>query len=111
MSRLLVVTTPDLVAGFRLAGVGAYAAGSSDEARRLIAGWLGSESGLLAIDETLYAGFDVVFRQRLNEAEQLPYLVLPAGLTAEEGVSGLGRVAALLREAVGFHITFQGEQR
>jgi len=111
MSRLLVVTRPDLVNGFHLAGVEAFAAADVEAARQLIAKWLESgETGLLAVDEELLSDFDAAFRQRLAEAEQLPHLALPAGRLADKTQSSRRRIAALLRHAVGVHITFQGEQ-
>ena len=65
MSRLLVVTQPELASGFHLAGVDAFAAANAEEARQLIAKWLDSgESGLLGVDEKLLAGFDAAFRRR-----------------------------------------------
>ena len=110
MSRLLIVTQPSLVTGFHLAGVDAFAAASASEAQTLINGWLeAGEAGLLAIDETLLAGFDDAFRQRLTASEQLHHLALPDGNPADITASGRHRIAALLRQALGFHITFRGE--
>ncbi len=110
MSRLLVVTQPGLVTGFHLAGVDAFAAASVSEAQTLITGWLeAGEAGLLAIDEALLAGFDDAFRQRLTASEQLHHLALPDGQLADTAASGRHHIAALLRQALGFHITFRGE--
>ena len=111
MSRLWVVTRPELVCGFHLAGVDAVTAQDAAAAQELIGKWLDDgEAGLLAIDETLLAAFDSPFRQRLAAAEQLPHLALPSGDLSETPLSGPGRIAAWLRQAVGFHITFHGEQ-
>ncbi len=111
MSHLLVVTRPELVSGFHLAGVEAVAAANADAARDIISKWLDAgEVGLLAVDETLLAGFDSTFRQRLAAAENLPHLALPSGDLSQTPLSGPGRIAAWLRQAVGFHITFHGER-
>lgn len=111
MSRLLIVTRPELVSGFHLAGVEAYAAEDAATAKRLIIRWLDEgETGLLAIDEALMSEFDHAFRRRLAAADQLPYLLLPGGQAAQMERAGQRRIAALLRRAIGFHITFQGEQ-
>jgi vacuolar-type H+-ATPase subunit F/Vma7 len=111
MSRLLVVTRPDLVAGFHLAGVNAFAAEDAAAAQKVIARWLDTgETGLLAVDEDFAANFDAAFRQRLAAAGQLPYLALPSGQPGPWKSSGRGRIAELLRQAIGFHITFHGEQ-
>lgn len=110
MSRLLIVTQPGLVTGFHLAGVDAFAAATSVEAQKLIAGWLdGGEAGLLAIDESLLAGFEDAFRQRLTAAEQLHHLALPNGDPSGITASGRHHIAVLLRQALGFRITFRGD--
>ncbi len=111
MSRLLVLTRPELVNGFHLAGVEAFAAEDADDARKLIGKWLEEgESGLLAIDEDFLAQLDLNFRQKLTSAEQLPFFALPTGKITVEKLSGSRRIAELLRQAIGFHITFHGDQ-
>ncbi|MCB8945479.1 MAG: hypothetical protein H6658_17150 [Ardenticatenaceae bacterium] len=110
MSRLLIITQPGLVTGFHLAGVDAFAAYTASEAQKLVAGWLeAGEAGLLAIDEALLAGFDETFLQRLTASERLHHLALPDGDPAGITASGRHHIAALLRQALGFHITFRGE--
>jgi vacuolar-type H+-ATPase subunit F/Vma7 len=110
MSRLLVITDPHLATGFHLAGVAAFAAANAQAAQQLVARLLDEgESGLLAIDEELLAGLDAAVRQRLAAAEHLPHLALPGRQAAGAELAGTGRIARLLREAIGFHITFQNE--
>ena len=41
MSRLFIVTEPELAAGFQLAGVEAFAAADPSSARELIEKWIG----------------------------------------------------------------------
>ncbi|MCB9419507.1 MAG: hypothetical protein H6667_06875 [Ardenticatenaceae bacterium] len=111
MSHLLVVTRPALVSGYRLAGVEAFAAKSAAEAQQLIAKWLDTdETGLLAVDEAFWADFDSAFLQRLAAAEHLPHMVLPGERPDGTELTGRSRIASMLRQAIGFHITFQGEQ-
>jgi len=111
MSRLLVVTRPSLVPGFRLAGVEAFAAVDAGEAQRLIGGWLDrGEAGLLALDDGLLAGFDPAFRRRLEAADHLPHLAIPGGEPLGPETSRQKQIAELIRQAIGFHITFRGEQ-
>ncbi len=111
MSRLLVVTRPTLVCGFHLAGVEAFLAEDAEEAEDIVARWLDSgESGLIAIDDGLIAGFDPAFRRRLEAAEHMPHLAIPGGEPLAPGASRRRRIAELIRRAVGFHITFQGEE-
>jgi vacuolar-type H+-ATPase subunit F/Vma7 len=110
MSELLIVTSPTLVTGFRLAGVNAFAAADAQEAQALIGRWLNEEeSGLLAVDEELLAALDPAFVQRMAAAEQLPYLALPSGRATGPEHSGHSRIVELLRQAIGFQISFRGE--
>jgi len=110
VSRLLVVTRPALAAGFRLAGVEAFAAEGPAEAQRLIGEWLeAAEPGLLAIDSGLLAGFAPEFRQRLEAARHLPHLAIPSGEATEVENAHEQHIAELIRRAIGFHMTFGGE--
>lgn len=123
MSRLLIITHPTLVAGFQLAGVDAFGAADAAAAQQLVARWLETgETGLLAIDEELLAGFDPSLLQRLAAADgrnsgssqkpvsSLPYLALPRGRQAESGSAGRQRIAEWLRQTIGFHITLHDER-
>ncbi len=111
MSRLLVVTRPSLVPGFHLAGVEAFAAEDAEAAQRLITEWLETnEAGLLAVDDGLLTGFDTTFRRRLEAADQLPHLAIPGGEPLGPAGSRRRQIAELIRRAIGFHITFRGEQ-
>ena len=110
MSRLLVITYPTGVAGFRLAGVDAYGAEDVDTAQELITGWLETgETGLLAIDENLLAGMEPGFIRRLAAAEDLPYLAIPSTVPAGAQISRRHHIAEMIRRTTGFRITFKGE--
>lgn len=112
MSRLLIVTRPALLPGFRLAGVDAYAAEDVETAEEYIKTWLDSgEVGLLAIDDGLIAHMDRALLGRLAAADHLPYLMIPGGGPLGPGVSRRHRIAEMIRKAIGFHITFKGEER
>lgn len=111
MSQLFIVTRPSLVTGFHLAGVDAYGAENVESAQELIDKWLNAgEVGLLAIDDGLLARMDPAFLRRLNVYEDLPYLSIPGGQPLGPEVSRRYRIAALIRRAIGFHITFKGEE-
>lgn len=110
MSRLIVVTRPELVAGFQLAGVNAYGAETVETAKQLIDGWLeGGETGLLAIDDGLLELMEPAFVRRLEASEKLPFLPIPGGEPLGAQATQRHRIAALIRRAIGFHITFKGE--
>jgi vacuolar-type H+-ATPase subunit F/Vma7 len=111
MSRLLVVTRPVLAIGFQLAGVDAYGAEDVETAQELIGTWLDAgEMGLLAIDDGLLTRMDPAFVKRLEAAEDLPYLAIPGGEPLGPEASRQYRIAEMIRRAIGFHITFKGEE-
>ncbi len=111
MSRLLVVTRPELVTGFRLAGVDAYAAQDVETAQELIEAWLAAdEETLLAIDDGLLGKMEPSFLKRLDAAEKVPYLAIPGGKPLGPEASRRHHIAEMIRRAIGFHITFKGEE-
>ncbi len=111
MSRLIILTRPSLAPGFQLAGVEAFTAQDADAAQRLVAAWLeAGEAGLLALDDGLLADFDPALWRRLEAAEHLPYISIPGGGPLEPGTTRRRHITELIRRAIGFHITFQGER-
>jgi vacuolar-type H+-ATPase subunit F/Vma7 len=111
MSRLLVVTRPSLVPGFQLAGVDAYGVEDMESAQELIDSWLDSgEVGLLAIDDGLLERMPPAFIKRLESSERIPYLAIPGGQPLGAEASRRHRIAQSIRQAIGFHITFKGEE-
>jgi V/A-type H+-transporting ATPase subunit F len=111
MSRLLVITRPNLVDGFRLAGVEAYAAEDVETAQELIESWVAAgETGLLAIDDGFLEHINPVVMRRLEATEQLDYLAIPGGEPLGLEASRRQRLAQQIRRAIGFHITFKGEE-
>lgn len=111
MSRLLVLTRPSFVAGFNLAGVDAYGAEDIETAQELIETWLqAGESGLLAIDDGLLSKLDVNLLRKLETCDQLPHLAIPGGQPPGPEISRRFRIAQMIRRAIGFHITFAGEE-
>ncbi|MFZ0545979.1 MAG: V-type ATP synthase subunit F [Candidatus Promineifilaceae bacterium] len=108
MSRLFIVTQPETVSGFHLAGVDAYAAENVPKARSQIEKWLAAgEQGLLAVEQTLFNQFDPAFQKRLLSGDQLPVVVLPDGNPVGPEKTGRQHIADLIRNAIGFHITFR----
>jgi vacuolar-type H+-ATPase subunit F/Vma7 len=110
MSRLLIVTRPAFLTGFQLAGVDAYGAEDAETAQELIEAWLeAGEVGLLAIDDGLLERIDASLLKRLDASEHLLYLAIPGGQSLGPEASRRHRVAEMIRQAVGFHITFKGK--
>jgi len=110
MSQLFVVIRPDLVPGFQLAGVDAHGAEDVETAQELIENWLDTgEEGLIAIDDGLLEHMDTGFMNRLSGSEHLMYIAIPGGRSLEPDASQRSRINALIRKAIGFHITIKGE--
>lgn len=111
MGHLFVLTRPDQVTGFRLAGVDASAAEDVETAQELVESWMASEEGgLLAIDDGLLERMDPAFVKRMGSAERLPFLVIPGGEPLGPEASRKYRIAEMIRKAIGVHITFKGEE-
>jgi vacuolar-type H+-ATPase subunit F/Vma7 len=112
MARLVVVTSPALAAGFRLAGATTEVARSTEEATRIVRELVeGGEGGIIAIDEAFLGGMDAGTRERLEDLTDPVVVSLPAGLAEPGAERRRARLAVSLRRAVGFRISFPGEER
>jgi vacuolar-type H+-ATPase subunit F/Vma7 len=110
MSRLFVLTRPELVTGFQLAGIDAYPAENVETAQEMIEAWWASgEEGLLAIDDGLLEKMDPAFVKRMESTARIPYLAIPGGQSLGQEASRKYQIAEMIRRAIGFHITFKGE--
>jgi len=111
MSQLFVLTRPSLVPGFQLAGVDAHGVEDVETAQEWIEKWMTTgEVGLLAIDDGLLSQIDASFMKRLAASEHLYYLAIPGGGPLGPEALHRHRIATLIRRAIGFHITFKGEE-
>ena len=112
MSRLLVLTTRELAAGYRLAGVSVLeVASAEDAATQLVEELLEQEDGVIAVHAPFFHRFPTPLRRRLD-ARLTPLVVpLPAGVTDDQAGDRRTRLLRLLRQAVGYEITFGDEAR
>lgn len=111
MSRLVIITRPPLVPGFELARVDAHGVEDVEAAEEFITELLESgESGLLAIDDGILAYIDPALVKRLEAAEHLPYIPIPGGQSLGPEATRKYRLAEMIRRAIGFHVTFKGEE-
>jgi vacuolar-type H+-ATPase subunit F/Vma7 len=112
MSRFLVITRPELLAGFHLAGVDAYSAVDIETAQELIESWWkAGEVGLLAIDDGILEKMNAAFKRRMDANEKLFYVATPGGGLLGPEATRKYRIAEMIRRAIGFHIVFKGEEQ
>jgi vacuolar-type H+-ATPase subunit F/Vma7 len=111
MTRLVVITTPELADGYRLAGVAVYEAASSAEAAARLQELLASEHGVIALHDPYFHALPRPLLRRLDAPRAPLVVALPAGTTPEEAEDRRERLLKLLRQAVGYEITFRDEAR
>jgi vacuolar-type H+-ATPase subunit F/Vma7 len=110
MSSLRVVVRPDLAPGFVLAGVETFPVEAPEAAEALLATWLDDgEAGLIALDEDLLLGLAPSLVRRLEHSDHLFHVAIPPGVFSGTAKARQQRIAALIRQAIGFHITFRHE--
>jgi vacuolar-type H+-ATPase subunit F/Vma7 len=68
------------------------------------------ERGVIAVYEPFLSRFEPGVRDRLVASVAPVVVPLPSGLEVEADASRRARLAALLRRAVGYHITFGEEE-
>lgn len=109
MSRLVILTTPDLAPGYRLAGARTLAFGSSGETAEAIEQLIAEEEGVIAVHEPYFHALDPRFRLRLDALPRPLVVPLPAGSGAESGTERRERLAQMLWQAIGYEITFESD--
>jgi V/A-type H+-transporting ATPase subunit F len=111
MGRLMVITTPDLAAGFRLAGVETFAAESPEKAEALLRKLLeGEEASLIAVRQDLLRAIDPRLQRQIETSYRPVVMLIPGGTPAPPGEGRHHYIAELIRRAIGFHITFGTEE-
>jgi vacuolar-type H+-ATPase subunit F/Vma7 len=108
MGRLIVMTTPELQIGYRLAGVATHASGSTDEAAKALRELLdaGAKGDVIAVHEPFFNELDSRLRRRIDSLVSPLVVALPGG--DESGAEGerRARLLRILLQAVGYEITF-----
>ena len=110
MARLIVVTTPALTPGFRLAGVTTRTAGSAREASAIVRELVeGGEQGVIGVHGPFLADMDRDLRRQLEQMVNPVVVAMPPGLLAAQPGQRRAQIAAMLRRIVGYHISFPGD--
>jgi vacuolar-type H+-ATPase subunit F/Vma7 len=108
MSSLKVLVHAGLAPGFALAGVETFPVEQAAQAENLLSYWLESgEAGLIALDDSLMMEMQPAVLARLEASEKLFHVAIPAGKVEDSAGARQERIAALIRQAIGFHITFR----
>jgi vacuolar-type H+-ATPase subunit F/Vma7 len=111
VSRLLVLTTPELAAGYRLAGSATLEIASSAEAEERLEALLRHEEGVIALHAPYFYALSRPLRRRLETISAPLVVALPAGARPDEAHARRERLLQTLRHAVGYEITFSDEPR
>ena len=111
MTRLVVVTTPELASGFRLGGARAIAAESAEDAARALASiFAGGEAAVVAVHEPFLAAIEPALRRRCEESVAPVVVALPAGAGGAREGARRARLAEILERAVGYRIRFGAKE-
>jgi vacuolar-type H+-ATPase subunit F/Vma7 len=108
VGRLIVVTTPELEPGYRLAGVATRVTESLDEAAHTLRELLaeGVEGDVVAVHEPYFNELDPHLRREIDSLVSPLVVALPAGDESEAEGERRARLLRMLWQAVGFEITF-----
>lgn len=111
MARLVVLTSPELADGFRLAGcatvVALPGAPASTALREAVAR---DDIGLLLVTADLWSSLGERLRGNLEQLARPVVLPLPTGALSDGGTRGQ-LLGEMLRRAIGFRIELAGADR
>jgi vacuolar-type H+-ATPase subunit F/Vma7 len=107
MGRLMVITTPDLVLGFQLAGVETFAVDSVEQGeeilRRLLAG---DEASLIVVQRGLLQAMSPALRRQIESSYRPAVMDIPGSMPTPSRGDRRRQISELIRRAIGFQITF-----
>jgi vacuolar-type H+-ATPase subunit F/Vma7 len=108
MGELIVLTTPDLELGYRLAGVATQALGSLDDATERIEQLLdeGGAGDVIAVYEPYFNELAAPLRRRIDARVSPLVVAVPGGEGADAEAERRSQHLRILWEAVGYQITF-----
>ncbi len=105
-ARLVIVAPPELVPGFRLAGVSVIATHDAQDAQAVVERLIADEKGVIAVYQPFVEAFDPVLSDRLERSVAPVVVAYPAGLSIAEPEERRARILGMLQQAVGYHVTF-----
>jgi vacuolar-type H+-ATPase subunit F/Vma7 len=111
MGRLIVVTTPELEPGYRLAGTATRSLDSAVQAAELLRELLGQpdDGDVVAVHEPFFSDLPAALRRKIDSLASPLVVVLPGGEGANIEAERRAQHLRILWEAVGYQITFDRE--
>lgn len=107
MGRMIVLTTPELELGYRLAGVATRPVGSSAEAAQALQELLDrDEDDVIAVHEPFFHDLERPLRRRIETLASPLVVAMPAGRDADVEAERRARFLRMLWQAVGYEMTF-----
>ncbi len=112
MGRLMVITTPDLAPGFQLAGVETFAVETVEEAETVLQKLLtGGEASLIVVRRALLQAMETRLQRQVEASYQPVVMAIPGAMPTLARGERRRYISELIRRAIGFQITFEGEQK
>ena len=111
MGQLIVLTTPELERGYRLAGVTTHAVDSTRETEQTLHDLLeaGAEGDVIAVHEPFFQNLDSPLRQRIDASLSPLVIALPGGRGADVEAERRAQVLRMIWQAVGYEMTFDSD--
>jgi V/A-type H+-transporting ATPase subunit F len=105
MYKFVVVTDPEMAAGFRLAGVDVYEASDLDEAKLVIPPLINKDDiGIVAISEDLMQVLDNKMLEKIEKTYRPIIIPIPSKI---KGISRTTYIERLLQRAIGYNIVIR----
>ncbi len=111
MGRLMVITTPDLVPGFQLAGVETFSVENVEQAettlRRLLTD---EEASLIVVRQGLLEAMNARLQAQIRHSYRPVVVAIPGSAPTTPSGRRFQYIRELIRRAIGFQITFGPKQ-
>lgn len=109
MGRLIVITIPELEAGYLLAGVTTRTVGAAGEAGEALQGLLDADStgDVIALHQPFFDQLSPALRHRIDALASPLVIPLPSGEESDAEAERRARLLRMLWQAVGYEITFE----
>jgi vacuolar-type H+-ATPase subunit F/Vma7 len=108
MGRLIVLTTPELEPGYRLAGVATRGVASTSEAAEALEELLDAQGDdVIALHEPFFHDLERPLRRRIETLTSPLVVAMPAGRDADVEAERRARLLRMLWQAVGYEMTFE----